>query len=85
MGIKARFTEHPASVGETYGEHFKVATHFSVELAKASVAAAFHALYPCACRTSASDKVKVLHTEMTTGARADLPAEPAVSATTATR
>lgn len=71
MGIKARFTEHPASVGETYGEHFKVATHFSFELAKASMAAALHAFYPCACTTSASDKVKLLHAEMTTGSRSD--------------
>jgi hypothetical protein len=71
MGIKAKFTEHPASVGETYGEHFKVATHFSLELAKASIAAALHAIYPCACTTRASDKVKSLHAEMTTGSRND--------------
>ena len=81
MGIKQRFTEHPNSVDETYGEHLRVALHFSRELAAASVQAAVHAFLPFLYRTSASTKVKQLHTEMTTGNRAARPeAEPALAA-----
>ena len=32
MRLKTYFTEHPASVGETYGEHFRVASHFAKEM-----------------------------------------------------
>lgn len=74
MSIKSRFTDHPASVGETYGEHFRVALHFSYELGKASVAAAAHAFYPCVCLTRASDAVKTLGDEMTSGARGEAAA-----------
>lgn len=78
MDIRDRFTAHPGSVGETYGEHFRVATHFAAELAKASFACAVHAVYPCAFTTRASDRVKALHAEMTSGARGE-PARPVSS------
>jgi len=74
MALRARFTEHPASVGETYGQHFKVAVHFSAQLAKASVAALWHAVYPCACTTKASDTIRCLHDEMTGGPRGEAAA-----------
>lgn len=76
MGIKQRFTDHPDSVGESYREHMRVAFHFSRELAGASLQAAVHAVLPWMCCTSASARVKQLHTEMTTGARA-AQADPA--------
>ncbi len=72
MALRTRFTEHPASVGETYGQHFKVAMHFSAELAKASAAAFWHAVYPCACCTTASDKIRALHGEVNEGARGEI-------------
>ena len=70
MGLKRHFTEHPASVGETYGEHMRMAAHFAKELTLAAGAAAIHAVFPSVCCTSASTRVKRLHTEMTTGNRA---------------
>lgn len=79
MGIRAKFTDHPASVGETYGEHFLVATHFAAELAKASFACAVHAFYPNACTTTASGKVRALYAEMNSGARGDLAAPEGVA------
>lgn len=76
MDISGRFTAHPRSVGETYGQHFRVASHFAAELAKASIACAVHAVYPSACTTRGSDTVKALYAEMTTGARGEASPSP---------
>lgn len=70
MGLTQRFTDHPGSVDETYGEHFRVALRFSGQLAGASAKAAVHAFLPWLCCTSASRKVAQLNHEMTSGARA---------------
>ena len=40
------FTEHPASVGETYAEHLAAALGFSLSLARAAVCCAVHAFLP---------------------------------------
>lgn len=74
MEIRRHFTEHPASVGETYGEHFKVAAGFAGSLALAAVAAAVHAVVPSRCCKTASTRIDALHEQMTTGARASNPA-----------
>ena len=58
------FSEHPASVDETYGEHFLVALGFSRRLAAASGAALLHAVCPSLCTTTASDRVKEMCDEM---------------------
>ena len=65
----AAFREHPASVGETYTEHFRVAAGFSRELAAAAVAAALHAVCPAMCTKTASRKIDALHEKMHAGAR----------------
>jgi hypothetical protein len=70
--FRKAFTDHPASVDETYVEHFRVATHYSRELAGASLKALVHAFVPGMCCTSASEKIKQLHAEVTTGHRAEL-------------
>jgi hypothetical protein len=70
MAMRRYFNEHPASVGETYGEHFRVATSFAGQLALAAGAAAVHALVPSMCTKSASTRICALHERMTTGARA---------------
>ncbi|HJM21054.1 MAG TPA: DUF6356 family protein [Acidimicrobiales bacterium] len=69
MAVQRYFTEHPASVGETYGEHFRVASHFAKELAAAAIAAACHAILPSLFPSTASSKVRRLHAEMTAGLR----------------
>ena len=46
MTLKQHFTEHPASVDETYFEHFKVAARFARCLTIAAGAAAVHAVIP---------------------------------------
>lgn len=84
--MRRLFTEHPASVGETYGEHFRVATSFAGQLALAAGAAAVHAVVPSLCEKSASTRIHALHQTMTSGVRGSQatciePAttEPAVS------
>ena len=69
MRLKTYFTEHLASVGETYGEHFRVASHFAKEMFIASLACAVHAVTPKFFTTTASSKIQQLHAEMTAGAR----------------
>lgn len=44
--LKALFTEHPASVDETYAEHMVVATTFSVQLLFGGIVCLIHAFLP---------------------------------------
>lgn len=55
------FTAHPASVDESYGEHFLFALRFSGLLFAAAGAALVHALLPFACQKTASRIVARLH------------------------
>jgi uncharacterized protein DUF6356 len=61
MQIRGLFTSHPASVGETYGEHMRVALSFAAPLAKAAGAALVHAFLPFLFTTTASLTVKSLY------------------------
>ena len=65
MMVKRLFTEHPAMVGETYGEHMRTALSFAGPLTKAAGAALVHAFLPFLCTTTASATVKGLHARMT--------------------
>jgi hypothetical protein len=69
MTLKHHFTEHPASVDETYLEHFKVAARFARCLSIAAGAAAVHAIIPSMCTMTASKRICELHSEMTAGKR----------------
>lgn len=69
MAIRQHFTEHPESVGESYGEHFKVAAGFAGSLAVAACAAAVHAVVPSLCTKTASHRIIAMHEQMTRGAR----------------
>ena len=69
MTLRQRFTDHPASVDETYFEHMRVAAHFTRELFGAAMACAVHAVVPSMHESTASTKVKALCEEMTSGAR----------------
>lgn len=69
MGLHRAFTEHPASVDETYGEHMRVALGVAGSLAVASGAAIVHALVPALCEKAASKRIRALHETITSGAR----------------
>src|SRR3954469_9246649 len=64
MQIRGLFTRHPASVGETYGEHMRVALSFAGPLAKPAGAALVYAFLPFLFTTTASVTVKRLHDRM---------------------
>ncbi len=46
MDLIRAFTEHPASVGESYGEHLLRATYFGTRMVVAGLACLLHGLLP---------------------------------------
>ena len=62
--IATVFTDHPASVNETYFGHMRFALSFAGWLGIAACAALVHALVPVACETTASRILKRLHAKM---------------------
>ena len=48
------FTQHPASVGETYLEHLRFAAWFGAKMTSGGVAALVHAVFPFCFVTTAS-------------------------------
>ncbi len=69
MARMSYFTDHPASEGETYAEHFGVAMGFSRQLIGAGLAAAVHALLPNFHTTTASQRIHQLHHCLESGDR----------------
>lgn len=59
--LKSAFLDHPESIGETYFQHQKQALGFAATLIIAAAAAIVHALVPCWCEKTASNKVAELH------------------------
>ena len=70
------FTEHPASVGETYLQHMGMALSFAAVLFLAAAACLLHALFPFACERTGSRAVEALYRRMVTH-RARFAASPA--------
>lgn len=58
------FTDHPASVGETYFEHMGQAFSFAAAMAKGTLCCALHALFPFWCEKSASKIISGLNDRM---------------------
>ena len=61
MRISEKITDHPASVGQTYFEHFKFAVKVSTSLLKAFLACLIHAIYPPVHKNTASATIAELH------------------------
>lgn len=72
MKIRNYFTEHPSSIGESYRQHFRVATLYSAQLFLAAGACAVHAVIPNLFTTTASTKITDLHNQMAEGGRTKL-------------
>ncbi|MEO9865575.1 MAG: DUF6356 family protein [Yoonia sp.] len=65
-GVIARlFTDHPATVNETYFGHMKFAFSFAFWLGVAAFAALLHAIVPALCETTASRILMRLHGRIT--------------------
>ena len=58
------FTDHPASVGETYAEHMAVALVYGARLLCAGCAAIVHAIVPALFETTASEAIRAMHAEI---------------------
>lgn len=61
---KLSFTNHPRSVGESYGQHFIVAAGFGLRLLWASVACLVHAAFPFLFERTGSNQISILHDRM---------------------
>lgn len=81
--LRRLFIDHPASVGETYGEHLVVASSFGWRMIWAGFACLIHGLVPGLCRTTGSRMIAELHECMVTHRRrtdAETPAHASDSA-----
>ncbi|KMO36586.1 capsule biosynthesis protein [Methylobacterium variabile] len=61
---KLSFSEHPASVGETYFEHMGVATGFGLRMIAGGLACLVHGLLPFAFTSTGSRTIVRLHERM---------------------
>ncbi len=62
--LRALFTDHPASVGESYVEHLRAGLGTAAKLVAAAGACVVHAVVPGLCRTTASTAILRLHAEV---------------------
>ncbi len=62
--LRAMFTDHPASVGESYLEHLRASLWTATKLGLAAGACVVHAVVPGLCRTTASTAILRLHAEV---------------------
>ena len=60
------FTQHPHEVGETYGEHFAVASSFGAAMLLGGLACLVHAVLPFLCTKTGSGTIRRLHERMIT-------------------
>lgn len=74
------FTDHPHSVGESYGQHFGVAMRYSGRLFAASFCAFVHALLPFCFERTASTMLRKMVAEMERRAAQPLQSPAGVAA-----
>lgn len=58
--MKRFFTDHPATVGETYGEHFAFAVGVGSRMVYGGLACMLHAVFPELCKTTGSRTIREL-------------------------
>lgn len=69
MSFRNPFTDHPASVGETYWQHLASAWGFSWRMMLASLACLVHALLPFLFEKAGSRAITGLHDRMVVNRR----------------
>jgi hypothetical protein len=74
------FTDHPATVGETYGEHLATATGFGLRMIAGGLACLVHGLLPFLFVKTGSTAIRTLHDRMVTNRARRQPAEARVAA-----
>ncbi len=72
------FTAHPATVGETYGQHLGQASRFGIRMIFGGLACLLHGLLPFLFVRTGSTTISELHTRMVTHRRRqpEAPAAP---------
>ena len=60
------FVDHPANVGETYGQHLRFAAGFAGSMLGGGLACLVHAFFPFLFQTSGSRTVRKLHQRLGT-------------------
>ena len=69
MSLTKLFTDHPASVDETYGEHLVMATGFGVRMILGGFACLIHGLLPFLFVKTGSSQIAELHDTMVANRR----------------
>ncbi|MBA4048185.1 MAG: hypothetical protein C0476_06545 [Sphingomonas sp.] len=64
MILRRLFLDHPASVGESYAEHFGVATGFGLAMIAGGMGAVIHGFLPFVFQTTGSATVERLHARL---------------------
>jgi hypothetical protein len=73
MSLIRAFTEHPASVGESYGEHMGEAACFGTRMVFAGLACLVHAVLPFLFVRTGSRAIAELNDRMVINRRRALP------------
>ncbi len=73
MDLLRAFTEHPASVGESYGEHMGRAACFGLRMMAAGIACLVHALLPFLFVRTGSAAIAELNDRMVVNRRGTPP------------
>ena len=83
MSLGGLFTEHPASVGESYLQHLRCASGFALRMWIGGAACFVHALFPFLFTHTGSDCITQLNERMVRNRRSAFgrapPASPTVS------
>ena len=78
--LRSLFTEHPASVDETYSEHMGVAFGFAARMFLGSLACLVHAFLPFLCVKTGSETIAELNERMAAQRRRHAPGHLAARA-----
>ena len=73
MRLRQLFREHPASVGETYGEHLRHATGFGLRMVLGGLACILHGVLPFLFVRTGSRQIATLHGQMVVNRGKPLP------------
>lgn len=74
MSMFRLFREHPASVGESYGEHLRHATGFGLRMIAGGFACILHGILPFLFVRTGSKQIRTLHDRMVTNRAKSMPA-----------
>ena len=76
MNLIRAFTEHPASVGESYGEHLARACYFGLRMVFAGIACLVHGVLPFLFVRTGSRAIIELNDRMVVNRRVRVPRIP---------